>query len=81
MAKDLLKKMSWIFAGKEFTPEEKESRYELAREVRREIQRTVPKYRQNTMYNLVFFNLLTYTNNYNRLQKAKLMENSSSVPN
>jgi hypothetical protein len=81
MAKDLLKKMSWIFSGKEFTPEEKESRYELAREVRREIEKTVPKYRQNTMYNLLFFNLLTYTNNYNRIQKAKLIVNSSSVPN
>ena len=81
MANNLLKKMSWIFAGKEFTPEEKESRYELAREVRREIDKTIPRYRQNTMYNLLFFNLLTYTNKYNRLQKAKLIVDSSSVPN
>ena len=81
MAKDLLKKMSWIFVGKEFTPEEKESRYELAREVRREIEKTVPKYRQQTMYNLVFFNLLTYTNAYNRAQKVDEIKNSSSITN
>lgn len=81
MANDLLKKMSWIFAGKEFTPEEKESRYELAREVRRDIRKTVPKYRQQTMYNLVFFNLLTYTNAYNRTQKVDEIKNFSSITN
>jgi hypothetical protein len=75
MAKDLLKKMSWMFAGKEFTPEEKEEKYELAREVRREIQTTVPRYRQQTMYNLVFFNLLTYNNAYKKANASVNVKN------